>query len=175
MKVKVLELREGENLLELRETSASLDMGFLSNAFKSEIPVKLWLHKRENEIVVRGTASLVVTEECSRCLESFDHKFDVQFEAFCDKIGARKGDEEAREAEGETFTVSHDGKILELGPCLREAIVLSLPIRPLCKEDCKGLCPLCGRNLNEGSCNCQRDKFDARWNMLERLKKEKEN
>jgi len=175
MKVNIPELREGENFLEFREASASLDMGSLSSAFKSEILVKLKLHKRENEIVVWGSASLEVTEECSRCLETFDRKFDVQFEAFCDKIGTHKGEEESKEAEGETFNVSHDGKLLELGPCLREAIVLSLPIKPLCKEDCKGLCPVCAKNLNEDTCDCQRDESDARWSILERLKKEKEN
>ncbi|MCX5800388.1 MAG: DUF177 domain-containing protein [Candidatus Eisenbacteria bacterium] len=175
MKVNVLELREGENFLEFRETVASLDMGSLSTALSSEVLVKLKLHKHENEIIVWGTSSLTVTEECSRCLESFDREFDVQFEAFCDKIGTRKGEERSGEVEGETFTVYHDGKILDLRPCLREAIVLSLPIKPLCKENCNGLCPICGKNLNDGACNCPRDKTGARWSILERLNKEKEN
>jgi uncharacterized protein len=176
MKISVLELGEGENFLESQETPESLEMGSLSSAFKSEIRIKLWLHRHENEIVVRGTASFTVTEECSRCLESYDRKFDVQFEVFCDKIGARREEQGAREAEGETFTAFHDGKVLELGPCLREAIVLAFPIKPLCKEDCKGLCPVCGKNLNEGTCNCPKDKLDARWSILDRLtKREEEN
>jgi uncharacterized protein len=175
MKVNVLELREGENFLEFRETSASLGLGSLSSAFESEIPVSLRLHKHENEIVVWGRASLTATEECSRCLETFGRKFDVQFEAFCDKISALKAEEGLADAESETFVVSHDGRILNLGPCLLEAIVLSLPIKPLCREDCKGLCPICGKNLNEGTCNCQGNKIDARWSILERIKKEKEN
>ena len=174
MKINVLELREGENSLEFSETSSSLDMGALLSALKSEIPVKLRFHKRENEIVVLGTASVTVTEECSRCLDQYDRKFDVQFEAYCDKIGSHIGEEKAREAEGETFVVYHDGRILDLGPCVREAIVLSLPIKSLCKEDCKGLCPVCGKNLNEGECSCSKEPVDARWKILEKLKKEKE-
>ena len=174
MRISVLELREGENFLEFRETPESLEMGSLASAFKSEIPVRLWLHMHEKEIVVRGTASLTVTEECSRCLESYDRKFDVQFEVFCDKIGARREEQEAREAEGETFTTFHDGKILDLGPCLREAIVLAIPIKPLCEEDCRGLCSVCGKNLNEGACNCRKDNLGARWSVLDRLKKREE-
>jgi len=175
MKINVLGLREGENSLEFCETSSTLDMGSLSGALRSEIPVRLRLHKRENEIVVLGTATVTVTEECSRCLEHYDRKFDVQFEAYCDKIGSHIGEEKAREAEGETFVVYHDGRILDLGPILREAIVLSLPIKSLCKEDCKGLCPVCGKNLNEGECDCRKEPADVRWKILEKFKKEKEN
>lgn len=174
MKVNVLELREGENFQEFLETPVSLDLGSLSSAFKADIPVKLRVYKHENEIIVWGNASAEVTEECSRCLASFDRKFVVQFEVFSDKMGSQKRKEEDRAAEGETFSVPHDGKILDLGPCVREAILLSLPIKPLCEEDCRGLCPLCGKDLNDGPCDCQKAETDARWSVLERLKKEKE-
>jgi len=173
MKINLQELRDGESILEFTESLASLDMSSESASFTSDIPVRLKIYKHDNEIIVWGSATVEVTEECSRCLATFDRKFVVQFEVFSDKMGAQKGKEE-REAEGETFSVPHDGKSLELGPCVREAILLSLPIRPLCREDCKGLCPVCGKDLNAGTCDCRKVEPDARWSILERLKKEKE-
>ena len=134
MKINVLELRQGENVLEFLESPASLDLAGLSATFTSDIPVNLRLHRQENEIVVWASAGGTVSEECSRCLSVVERKFSVEFEIFCDKIGAQKGDVDGKDKGSETFIVFHDGRTLELGPCVREAIVLSLPIKPLCKE-----------------------------------------
>jgi len=174
MKISVQEVPQGESVLELRETPAGLELTGLSAQFTSEVPVNLRLHRRENEIVIWGSASGTVSEECSRCLNAVERKFSVEFEIFCDKIGARTGEREGEEKGGETFVVFHDGRTLELGPCVREALVLSLPIKPLCSEDCKGLCPICGVNLNETTCSCDRSRVDPRWSVLEKLKKREE-
>jgi len=129
--------------------------------------------ERENEILIWAATSGIISEECSRCLGTFEHKFSVEFEIFCDKIGSRTREEGAAR-ESETFVVFHDGRTLELAPCVREAIVLSLPIKPLCNENCKGLCPVCGTNLNKNTCTCDSRKVDPRWSILEKLKEKKE-
>jgi uncharacterized protein len=174
MKINVSEIPQGDSTLEFVEAPASLDLGGLSAEFTSDIPVSLRIHRRENEIVILGTVTGTVSEECSRCLEAVERKFSVEFEVFCDKIGARGGERQGEEKGSETFVVLHDGKTLELGPCVREAVVLSLPIKPLCSEDCKGLCPVCGTNLNDSSCECDRSSVDPRWSVLEKLKKREE-
>jgi uncharacterized protein len=173
MKINVLELSQGESVLEFREEPASLDLTGLPAQFTSEIPVSLRLHRRENEIVIWASASGTVAEECSRCLNTVERKFSVEFELFCDKIGAH-GDREGEEKGSETFIVFHDGRSLELAPFVREAIVLSLSLKPLCDEVCRGLCPVCGINLNEATCKCDTSTVDARWSVLERLKKREE-
>ena len=172
MKVDVLALKEGENSLELRESASGLGLRDALSELKSDVIVTLTLHKRGNEIVVLGKASGTVSEECSRCLRPDDRKFSVEFEVFCDKIGARKGKPRSDEEDGETYVAHHDGKVLDLGPVVREAVVLSSPMKALCREDCKGLCPVCGVNLNEQTCGCAANKPDARWNVLEKFKKE---
>ncbi len=173
MRIDIASLHEGENKLELTESPSGLDLGEVAAEVKSGISVSLRLHKREDEVIVWGTASGTMAEECSRCLRPSDRKFRVEFEAFCDRIGVYDKQKKAktREEEGETFVIHHDGKTLDLGPVLREAIVLSLPIRVLCRDDCKGLCPVCGTNLNESKCDCAAAQTDARWNILDRLKK----
>ncbi|MBN1504833.1 MAG: DUF177 domain-containing protein [Candidatus Eisenbacteria bacterium] len=170
MKIDVPALKEGENSLELRESASSLDLGGLPGELKSDVLVTLTIHKRGDELVILGKASGVVSEECSRCLRPYDRKFSVEFEVFCDKIGAHKP--RADEEQGETYVAHHDGKTLDMGPIVREAIVLSSPMQPLCREDCRGLCPVCGVNLNEQTCSCAAKQPDARWSALAKLKKE---
>ena len=70
---------------------------------------------------------------------------------------------------------SYQGKEIDLSPAVREQILLSVPAAPLCGEDCKGLCPKCGKDLNEGDCGCDRSVIDPRWAALKgiQLKKEK--
>ncbi len=172
MKIDVPALREGENSLEFRESPASLGLRDVLCEFTSDVLVSLELHKRSNEIIILGKASGTVSEECSRCLRRSDRKFSVEFEIFCDKIGVQKHGPLPDEEEGETYVAHHDGKILDVGPVVREAVLLSSPMKALCREDCKGLCPFCGVNLNEQTCGCAAGKPDARWSALEKLKKE---
>ena len=76
-------------------------------------------------------------------------------------------DEEGAEVAADDLdTFAFDGEVIELEPLLREQFVLSLPYAPLCREDCKGLCPTCGTNLNESTCNCTPSKTDSRWDAL---------
>ena len=61
--------------------------------------------------------------------------------------------------------------VLDITEAIRQYAVLALPMKPLCKPDCQGLCPHCGRNLNEGQCSCPQKSVDARWTKLKELLK----
>jgi len=172
MKIDVLTLKEGESSLELRESVSGFGLRDVAGEFKSDILVNLTLHRRNDEIVILGKASGVVSEECSRCLRRGDRKFAVEFEVFCDKIGAHKNRPLPDEEAGETYVAHHDGKVLDIGPVVREAVLLSSSMKALCREDCRGLCPVCGINLNDETCGCAASKPDTRWSALAKLKKE---
>jgi uncharacterized metal-binding protein YceD (DUF177 family) len=75
---------------------------------------------------------------------------------------------EARE--GESYPIR--GEHIDLAPLTREALLLNLPLAPLCREDCAGLCPRCGADLNAGPCGCGSDERDPRWAILDVLKEE---
>ena len=66
---------------------------------------------------------------------------------------------------------TYDGDRIDLDEIVREQILLALPTRQLCAEDCKGLCPSCGANLNEKACGCEQQQTDPRWSALEALKR----
>jgi uncharacterized protein len=99
--------------------------------------------------------------ECVRCLEPFEQALEVEFTdlyAFNHNSITESG-----------LLVPDNGKI-NLAPILREEMLLAFPISPLCRVDCKGLCPTCGENLNQKSCNHEKDSIDPRLELLRSLK-----
>lgn len=105
---------------------------------------------------VRGSLAL----ECARCLKGFQGSADVQV---CELFAAP-----GHEVGDDAYQVT--GLEIDLEPMLREALTLELPLRPLCRDDCKGLCAHCGRDLNDGPCACTDDEIDPRWAGLTVLK-----
>jgi uncharacterized protein len=80
--------------------------------------------------------------------------------------GPKGGSFSAQDAEEETYT----GKVIDLDPIVREQLLLELPEYPVCDEQCKGLCPACGANLNDRECGCDRHVPDPRWAGLKNVK-----
>jgi uncharacterized protein len=74
------------------------------------------------------------------------------------------------EAPPEEEAYKVDGLEIDIEPMLRDAVVLALPLTPVCSEGCKGLCARCGQNLNEGGCACRDDDMDPRWAALSDLR-----
>jgi uncharacterized protein len=101
--------------------------------------------------------------ECARCLKEFDSSVDLDV---CELFLAPDADVDVEDKE--SYRIA--GSDLDLEPMLRDAVTLSLPLNPLCKEDCKGMCARCGRDLNLGDCDCTEDNTDPRWAELDALR-----
>ena len=110
-------------------------------------------------LLVSGSVSGVGTCACSRCLEDVSHEFEGVVEGYF-LIDAHaevdSDDEDAALEEGE-FDVLPDDHMVDIAPLLEAALFVDAPDMPLCKDDCAGLCPQCGANLNEGPCGCGAD------------------
>lgn len=102
------------------------------------------------EANVRGAVTLT----CSRCLTEFERPVDFSCEG---RFGGHARDEEEDLDEDEVEVFPLDGTFCDLGEMIGHEIVLSLPMKPLCDDACKGLCPKCGKNLNEGDCDCAKE------------------
>jgi uncharacterized protein len=76
----------------------------------------------------------------------------------------------AEAAEADVDLYAYQGEEVDLEPLFREQIILAVPFAPLCREDCKGLCPVCGTDLNTAECGCDRTPIDPRWSALKNLK-----
>ena len=116
----------------------------------------------DDTVLVRGTARARIQSPCARCLAPAF----TEVSAEVDEAFRRDNGEEPQDADDDQYTYS--GHVLELDEAVRTALLLELPSRILCKEDCKGLCPTCGKNLNLGPCGC-RKQIDPRFAVLEQL------
>jgi len=107
---------------------------------------------------------------CARCLDPVAQHIDRKFDLLYRPLGVdRKGDEAAIH-EPDTEIGYYQGDGLQLEDALREQILLAVPIKLVCKDECKGLCPQCGGNLNRESCSCAVPQTDVRWAALKDLK-----
>ncbi len=119
-------------------------------------------------VLVTGKVSTTVVLECSRCLTPFEQELEATFEAQCDIRTFHLLAEGLTVEEGEEVTAIFDANSADLWELSRQALVVNLPMRPLCRPECKGLCPQCGANLNETQCGCSLP-ADPRWAPLEAL------
>lgn len=103
---------------------------------------------------------------CARCQEIFPYRLRVSFaEHF--RPGAPAAEPAALQGEeGEVPYVTYQGDSIDLEEVIRQHALLSLPMKPLCRAECRGLCPTCGKNLNEGPCSCEPEEADPRWAPL---------
>ena len=129
------------------------------------------------EIRINGTLNTALEQMCSRCLEparvSISKPFDL---FFCERDEAIfDEDEEVELGEEDTRTAFFTGTKLAMGDILREQVLLALPMKALCRVDCKGLCPACGTNLNSSSCNCPKEEFAPHMDTLLEVKRRLES
>ncbi len=128
------------------------------------------ISKMGQQILVRGRVASEVHLRCARCLEEFDlpvsEDVDLELRPILDLD--RSGQE--RELGSDDLDVEFfRGDALDLSHLAAEQVLLGIPMKPLCREDCRGICPLCGADKTVGSCRCEPDS-DPRWNALRDLK-----
>jgi uncharacterized protein len=120
-------------------------------------------------VLVTGTARADLTGECARCLEPLDDDVEVDFQ----ELFAYEESDTATDA-GDDDASRLEGDLLDLEPLLRDAVVLSLPFQPLCREDCPGLCTECGARLADDPDHQHNEAIDPRWAALQGLAEQTE-
>ncbi len=127
-------------------------------------------HKIIKDIRLRGRLSTSVELSCARCLEPVQQKIAPEFELLYRPRATDAGRDEisVTDAEAEIGYYEGDGILLE--DVLREQVLLALPLKVTCREDCRGLCPHCGKNLNREQCSCVVPMEDPRWAALKGIR-----
>ena len=151
---------------------AVADMDELGLAVRPEgaLIARFSLDRVDERALVRGEVALPVSLECSRCLKDYVAPLEGTLETFLEEK-SRHTEEIDEELSEEDMGVQplEKGRI-DLREMVAEQIHLTMPAKALCSEDCRGLCPTCGTDLNIKTCSCTRRDDDPRWDALRRLK-----
>ena len=130
------------------------------------------IFKDKQQFRLIGNVKTTLELACSRCLEPYtlpvDQRFDLRYQPHAQNTG-----EGEREIEEDDLTTAfYENDEIDLGQLMREQFYLALPMKPLCSDECRGLCPVCGTNLNLGSCQCTTEWDDPRLAALKTLKRD---
>jgi len=156
--------------LKLKENPEALGLEAEGIIFEAPIEVELSVTKSQDQLICQGRVKTSVKMECSRCLAEYDQGLSANLDFVVDLAGNA---DEMRSEEDGYFFADPTSTFFEIDALAREGIILSLPLKPLCSEDCKGLCPTCGTDLNKSRCSCVKEKTDPRWDQLKGLLKKK--
>ncbi|MBI5586455.1 MAG: DUF177 domain-containing protein [Deltaproteobacteria bacterium] len=132
------------------------------------------LRRINQELIFRGRLTAVVRLACSRCLEEFNLEVSGPLEAQWRIVSPPEGRSGRQEDDGPRLEDLETGEIqpggLDLDEYVLEQVILNIPMRPLCREDCRGICPVCGVNRNSGPCQCPGELKQNPFKDLEKLK-----
>ncbi len=169
-------------LLDLREVRGSedrvertLDLGGLETEsgddYTVAAPVGLSLRLLKDGVKYRlvGNVTTTLRQQCGRCLEGFDVATDLPIDLMYLPHSENSGEGESELSDEDLSTAFYREEQIDLAQMVREQFQLSLPMKPLCRDDCDGLCPACGINRNRERCSCDTSWRDPRLAALETL------
>lgn len=131
--------------------------------------------QRIKDIRLSGDLATSVELACARCLEPVVEGVTGKFDLLYRPLGVDAGQQELSITATEAEVSYYQGEGLLLEDALREQVLLALPLKVICREDCKGLCPLCGSNLNAEQCSCAEPVEDPRWAALKDIRNKLEH
>lgn len=176
MKVELKDLREAPVDLNVDASPASLDLSDPEFRFPDDVRVRINFRLLGDRVLAKGPLSTTIIGQCVRCLT------DVRLPLSSTLDAVYENDPELLKPERKAFGTDEqivtwfDGESIHPEPEIRESLLLELPSITHCSEDCKGLCPVCGANLNEGPCKCseKEEKVSPWQSALKNIKLENE-
>ncbi len=149
------------------EVSEAVDI--TGNGSDSQVQGKVKLTRTGRSILVKGRLQTEIELACSRCLSLFSHPLTLDIEdEYFPATDVVNGAPLTLPDEPSCFTID-EHHILDTTEAIRQYALLAIPMKPLCHQDCAGLCPSYGHNLNEGTCGCPPQEIDPRWTELSKL------
>ncbi len=142
-------------------------------AFETPLTASAKIWKAGPSVVIKGRVAAVLGLRCVRCLETFSQSISSNFEVTLLPSKESSDGEEVELSEEDMESNFYEGGEIRLSEIACEQIFLEIPYQPLCREDCKGLCPVCGKDLNRTSCECRKENLETGFAVLRKLKLDK--
>ncbi len=169
--IQLNRILDGKNKFDIELSLDKLE--FLSDEFyklSQSILIHLEIYRYKNQLTINGTVSTSIITKCSRCAIQMTVNLKEDFKLYS-LLTSKEENIEPNNWEEDLLILSNNAEILVLDDTIREILLLAIPMQPLCKSDCKGLCTICGVDLNYETCKCTKS-IDNRWQKLADLKPE---
>lgn len=172
MRIEVDQLKEASTSFAKVYAPAELQLEDDFMRLASEAKVEGRASKKREEVRLLGKLDASVEVPCDRCTAPVNVPVNADFDVTYLPAEALTVEAEATELQEDDLNfAAYEGGSIDIDELAREQILLALPTRQLCREDCKGLCPTCGADLNTHTCRCEQQEIDPRWAALAALKK----
>jgi len=163
MKIKISNLADSEYDFEFEDDVQKLE---LDEIYFGKFKTKVLLTKFQDQIILQSKTEINAHLNCDRCAKEFDQVIASEYKM----VYLLRNNDSGNESPNVTY-LPRDADFINIRNDVRDFAILVTPMKKLCKDDCKGLCINCGKNLNEGTCNCREKKqIDIRWQPLMELK-----
>lgn len=164
MKIQVGGLSEGVHTYEFWVPAEELELG---EGFGGEVSVRAELEKTGTQFHLKASISASGEFECDRCLSRVSSRLTPSYGMHYFTDGGNHEECDPSEVQ----LISPGMHVIDITDDVRQTILLAIPLKVLCKNECAGLCPMCARNLNDGPCTCQENTHDTRWDQLRKLQR----
>ncbi len=159
--------------LDFEADPSNLDLLEEGIGFEGLIHVHLSVSKQQEMVFVTGRAQTKLLLECGRCLKKFPCPLNLGIQAEYLSSKSLPAQEEYELKPEEMDVIFYSGDTIQFDDLIREQIILSIPMHPLCTPACLGLCPQCGQDRNRGNCQCKENDMDPRFSVLKNYFKKK--
>jgi uncharacterized protein len=161
IKIKVSNLSNGRYDYDFEGKATDLE---IYEPYIGNFRTNVVLSKFDNQIILDSETEITANLICDRCANEFHSVIKSNFKTV---FLFRVNYDEAESEKEDVVFIHPDTDKIYLDSDVRDYAILAVPMKKLCSEDCKGLCPKCGKNLNEGPCNCADETIDSRWEQIQ--------
>jgi uncharacterized protein len=158
---------EGSSHLNLKADASDLEVALDEGRIFGQVQLDVDVTRTGDDILLKGRAKVGAVLECGRCLDEYEMLLEAPIEIWCIVGGKEEGAEQDRD---NVLLLAGGARYADLTDYVRSELLVLVPLKPLCRGGCKGLCPICGVNLNSDRCSCHRDVHDSRWDALKKIK-----
>lgn len=170
MLLDLRQMRGAHDRFERMYDASAFDSGREGYVVAGDATLALDIHKDRDQYRLVGQLRTALELSCCRCLDRFVRSVDLAFDLLYLPQADNRGEGEVEIKDDDLATAYYRENQIDIGQLMREQFYLSLPMKPLCGDACLGLCPVCGTNLNQGTCSCARAWEDPRWAGLKALR-----
>jgi len=165
LKIEISSLKPGENRIATALSKEDFRPDIAANVSGGSLD--LTVDNRDESLYFTGQMTVTLDLECSRCLKKLTRELDLPFSF----VAREKAEGDDEDVDLNVVPYEAGDKEIDLSPPLSEEVAVNTPMAPVCREDCRGFCPVCGGNRNKKACSCKEEARNPVWDELLKLKR----